>query len=53
VTLDFDANSSTDHDRIAALYRHGRVHSHITTDGRVAIEADVPRRMLDRLSRRE
>ena len=31
------------------MYRHARVVSHVTNDGRVAIEADVPRRVLDRV----
>jgi GTP-binding protein HflX len=49
VTLEFDEDSAEDREKIARVYRHARVVSHITTDGRVAIEADVPRRDLDRV----
>ncbi len=49
VTLEFDSESAEDRERIARVYRHGRVVSHITTNGRVAIEADVPRRVLNRV----
>ena len=31
------------------VYRHARVVSHVTKGDRVAIEADVPRRVLDRV----
>ena len=49
VVLEFDSESEEDRERIARVYRHGRVVSHVTSDGRVAIEADVPRRVLDRV----
>jgi GTP-binding protein HflX len=49
VMLEFDEDSAEDREKIARVYRRARVVSHITTDGRVAIEADVPRRELDRL----
>jgi GTP-binding protein HflX len=49
VTLEFDEASAEDRERIARVYRHARVLSHVITDGRVAIEADVPRRVLDRV----
>ena len=47
VTLEFDEDSAEDREKIARVYRHARVVSHVTSDGRVAIEADVPRRVLD------
>jgi GTP-binding protein HflX len=47
VTLEFDAGDS-DRERIAHLYRVGRVLRHVSTDGHVSIEAEVPRRVLDR-----
>lgn len=50
VTLEFDQEDEGDRQRIARLYRHARVHSHQTADGRVSIEADVPRRLLPRLT---
>ena len=49
VTLEFDSDSAEDRERIARVYRHARVVSHVTNNGRVAIEADVPRRVLDRV----
>jgi GTPase len=33
---------------IAQLYRFGRILNHLSADGRVSIEAEVPRRLLDR-----
>jgi GTPase len=49
VTLEFDSASAEDRERIARVYRHSRVVSHVTNGGRVAIEADVPRRELERV----
>lgn len=49
VTLEFDSESAEDREKIARVYRHARVVSHVTSDGRVAIEADVPRRVLERV----
>ena len=45
VRLEFDPGD----ERIAQLYRLGRIVSHIAANGRVTIEAEVPRRVLDRL----
>jgi GTPase len=50
VTLEFDEQDETDRQRIARLYRHARVRSHNAIEGRVSIEADVPRRLLGRLT---
>jgi GTP-binding protein HflX len=49
VTLTFDADDESDRERIARIYRHGRVVLHETRDGAVSITADVPRRLLSRL----
>jgi GTP-binding protein HflX len=49
VTLTFDPDNPADRERIARLYRHGRVVLHETRDGQVSIVADVPRRLLSRL----
>jgi hypothetical protein len=48
VTLEFDATSDADRGHIAELYRFGRILRHVSTDSRVSIEAELPRRMLDR-----
>ena len=50
VMLEFDEDSAEDREKIARVYRHARVVSHVTSHGRVAIEADVPRRVLDRVT---
>ena len=47
VTMEFDAGEA-DRERIASLYRLGRILRHVSTNGRVSIEAEVPRRVLDR-----
>jgi GTP-binding protein HflX len=49
VMLEFDETSAEDREKIARVYRQARVVSHVTSDGRVAIEADVPRRVLERV----
>jgi GTPase len=47
--FEFSATDATDRESIAQLYRVGRVLSHVAANGRVTIDAQVPRRMLDRL----
>jgi GTP-binding protein HflX len=51
ITLVFDPDDPGDRERIARLYRHGRVLTHETRDGQVSIEADVPRRLATQLDR--
>ncbi len=51
VALDFDAGDESTRERIARLYRHSRVLSHLAVDGRISIEADVPRRLVATLAR--
>jgi 50S ribosomal subunit-associated GTPase HflX len=46
VLMEFEAGDA-DRDRIAHLYRIGRILRHVAVDGRVSIEAEVPRRVLD------
>jgi 50S ribosomal subunit-associated GTPase HflX len=50
VTFEFDGSSDADRDQISRLYRVGRVLRHVATDGHVSIEAEVPRRLLDRFA---
>ena len=50
VTLTFNPDDPADREEIAHLYRHARVLVHETRDGQVSIVADVPRRLLRRLS---
>jgi GTP-binding protein HflX len=49
VTLTFNPDDEHDRERMAALYRNGRVIIHEARDGRVSIVADVSRRLLSRL----
>ena len=48
VSFEFSAQDADDRSHIAQLYRVGRVLSHVTTDGRVTIDAELPRRLLER-----
>jgi len=49
VSLEFDLASDTDRERLAWVYRHGRVHSQVTSDGHAMLVAEVPRRLLGRV----
>jgi GTP-binding protein HflX len=50
ITITFDHAKEFDRQQIARLYRVARVISHVTANGRVVIEADVPRRFIERLT---
>jgi GTP-binding protein HflX len=50
VTISFDSSKEFDRQQISRLYRVARVVSHVATNGRVVIEADVPRRFIERLT---
>jgi GTP-binding protein HflX len=50
ITISFDSGKEFDRQQIARLYRVARVLSHVATDGKVVIEADVPRRFIERLT---
>ena len=50
VTITFDSDKEFDRQQIGRLYRVARVISHVATNGRVVIEADVPRRFIERLT---
>jgi len=52
VRLEFDAESESDRDRIAQLYRIGKILRHETSNGSIAIEAELPRRVLERFQDR-
>jgi len=49
VQLEFDAGSEADRERIAHLYRVGRILRHESSDEHIVIEVEVPRRVLERL----
>jgi len=48
VRFEFSASDPGDRESIAQLYRVGRVLSHIATDGHVTIDAQLPKRLLER-----
>jgi GTPase len=50
ITITFDVEKEFDRQQIGRLYRVARVISHVATNGRVVIEADVPRRFIERLT---
>jgi GTP-binding protein HflX len=50
ITITFDSDKEFDRQQIVRLYRVARVISHVATNGRVVIEADVPRRFIERLT---
>lgn len=49
VSLEFDLTSDADRERLTWLYRHGRVHSQVTHGDHASVEAEIPRRLLDRV----
>ena len=53
VTLVFDPQDAADREHVAELYRVGHVRRHVASDGHVAIEADVPRRLLPRFQKED
>jgi 50S ribosomal subunit-associated GTPase HflX len=50
VSITFDSGKEFDRQQISRLYRVARVISHVATNGRVVIEADIPRRFIERLT---
>jgi len=51
VTFSFDPHDESDRRRIGDLYRFGRILRHVTSDEAVVVEAELPRRLLDRFHR--
>jgi len=49
--LRFDRRREPDRKLIADLYRYAQVISHVASDDRIAIEADVPRRLIEKFAR--
>jgi GTP-binding protein HflX len=50
VTFEFDAASDEHRAQISQLYRVGRILRHVAADGHVSVEAELPRRVLDRFT---
>jgi GTP-binding protein HflX len=53
ITITFDSSKAFDREQVSRLYRVARVISHVATNGRIVIEADVPRRFIERLTSTE
>jgi GTPase len=51
IVVKLDPANEADRQRLAQIYRFGRVDQHTEHDGQVWIEADVPRRLWSRLQR--
>jgi GTP-binding protein HflX len=51
VSFELDETRERDRRLLAELYRHGRVLSHVTSNARGSIEAEIPRRLARRLAR--
>jgi GTP-binding protein HflX len=51
IRLEFDGRREADRRLVSDLYRHARVLRHDATGHRVSIEADVPRRWIERFAR--
>jgi hypothetical protein len=49
VSLRLDPSVAGDRERLAEIYRYGRVLQHVEHDGRVSLEADLPRRLWTRM----
>jgi GTP-binding protein HflX len=48
VTIAFPSAGPDAREQVAELYRLGRILRHVTTDGSISIEAEIPRRLLPR-----
>jgi GTP-binding protein HflX len=48
VSLSFPLNGDVSRERVAELYRVGRIVRHVASDQEVSIEAEIPRRLLPR-----
>jgi GTP-binding protein HflX len=51
VTFEFDPHAAADRAQIADLYRFGRILRHVASDTNVIVEAELPRRLLERFQR--
>lgn len=49
VSLSFDLDDAEDLARLQSLYRYATVHGQLTVDNRTVVDAEVPRRLLERL----
>jgi GTPase len=50
VTIDIDLSAPHGAERLAWIYRHGTVHSHVSMGERAVLEVDLPRRLIPLVS---
>ena len=48
VTFEFDPHDEGDREQISQLYRFGRILRHVASDASVTVEAELPKRLLER-----
>src|SRR5687767_6637932 len=48
VTFEFDPNDERDREQISELYRFGRILRHVASETNVSVEAELPKRLLER-----
>ena len=48
ISVTIPSNGDASRERVAELYRVGRIHRHVTSDDAVSIEVELPRRLLPR-----
>jgi GTP-binding protein HflX len=48
VTFGFDPNDERDREQISELYRFGRILRHVASETNVSVEAELPKRLLER-----
>ena len=51
VTFGFDPNDEADRGHIAELYRFGRILRHVSSDQGITVEAELPKRLLEKFKR--
>jgi 50S ribosomal subunit-associated GTPase HflX len=48
VTFEFDPGDERDREQISQLYRFGRILQHVASDTGITVEAELPKRLLER-----
>jgi hypothetical protein len=48
VTFEFDPHDPHDREQISQLYRFGRILRHVASDAGITVEAELPKRLLER-----
>ena len=48
VTFEFDPHDAGDREQISQLYRFGRILRHVASDAGITVEAELPKRLLER-----